>query len=354
MATPRVLLVTHSRDVFTVDRVQQALVDRGIEAVRLDTDRFPLGQELSLVIEGDSSRKDPRHEELSWDAVWLRKVWPPDLSDVDPEYAAAVRQEVQAFWRVFWDGVTAAGPRPTRWINNPVATFAAENKGRQLREARDIGLAVPDTVITNRMSDVRQLLGRHPGGIVSKMLTPLSVSLEGDGPFAYTQIVEREDLEDADSLRACPMVFQERIEAEVELRVVVIESEVYVGGIRTPGQSGSAEDIAESRAKPDDTRAATSARSSRSATEAAVDWRRGGTGAAWENASLSEETKDKVVALVQRLGLVYAALDLIRTPSGEDVFLEANPSGEWGMLERDLGLPIAESLARALAGSRPE
>ena len=48
------------------------------------------------------------------------------------------------------------------------------------------------------------------------------------------------------------------------------------------------------------------------------------------------------------LGLVFGAVDLIRTPDGEHVFLEVNPAGEWGMLERDLGLPIADALAEAL------
>ena len=48
------------------------------------------------------------------------------------------------------------------------------------------------------------------------------------------------------------------------------------------------------------------------------------------------------------LGLVFGAVDLICTPAGEHVFLEVNPSGEWGMLERDLGLPISEAIAEAL------
>jgi hypothetical protein len=39
---------------------------------------------------------------------------------------------------------------------------------------------------------------------------------------------------------------------------------------------------------------------------------------------------------------------LICTPSGEYVFLEVNPGGEWGMLERDLRLPISEAIAEAL------
>ena len=32
----------------------------------------------------------------------------------------------------------------------------------------------------------------------------------------------------------------------------------------------------------------------------------------------------------------------------EPVFLEVNPAGEWGWLERDLGYPIGDALAEAL------
>jgi len=52
--------------------------------------------------------------------------------------------------------------------------------------------------------------------------------------------------------------------------------------------------------------------------------------------------------LTSELGIVFGADDLICTPSGEHVFLEVNPGGEWGMLERDLDLPISDALAEAL------
>jgi glutathione synthase/RimK-type ligase-like ATP-grasp enzyme len=52
---------------------------------------------------------------------------------------------------------------------------------------------------------------------------------------------------------------------------------------------------------------------------------------------------------MQALGLSFGAVDFIRTPEGEHVFLEVNPSGEWGMLQRDLGLPIAEAIADILS-----
>lgn len=38
---------------------------------------------------------------------------------------------------------------------------------------------------------------------------------------------------------------------------------------------------------------------------------------------------------------------------GEHVFLEVNPCGEWGMLERTPGLPIPEAIADLLLGHAP-
>jgi hypothetical protein len=36
------------------------------------------------------------------------------------------------------------------------------------------------------------------------------------------------------------------------------------------------------------------------------------------------------------------------TPEGRHIFLEVNPQGEWGMIQRDLQLPIAETIAEKL------
>jgi glutathione synthase/RimK-type ligase-like ATP-grasp enzyme len=57
--------------------------------------------------------------------------------------------------------------------------------------------------------------------------------------------------------------------------------------------------------------------------------------------------------LVQKLGLRYAAIDLIETPKGDFVFLEANPNGQYSWLENDLGLPISDAIASELAADTP-
>ena len=81
-----VLLLTHSGDFYTIDRVSEALARKGVRPIRFNTDLFPSSFKLSaragddraalLITEtGDQiSAKEVR-------AVWARKLWPPRMSD---------------------------------------------------------------------------------------------------------------------------------------------------------------------------------------------------------------------------------------------------------------------------------
>ena len=61
-----------------------------------------------------------------------------------------------------------------------------------------------------------------------------------------------------------------------------------------------------------------------------------------------EELARGLNALMVKLGLGFGAIDLIKTPEGEYVFLGVNPTGEWGMLERDLHYSISGAIADTL------
>jgi glutathione synthase/RimK-type ligase-like ATP-grasp enzyme len=50
-----------------------------------------------------------------------------------------------------------------------------------------------------------------------------------------------------------------------------------------------------------------------------------------------------------RLGLVYGAIDMRRTPDGEYVFLEVNTAGEFLFIEDRTGQPISSAVAKWLA-----
>ena len=108
MSTPLrgVLLVTHSADHFTVDRVQAGIVQRGRQPIRLDTDRFPADlqlttragpAELSLrmrIADGEQLTDVPID---AIGAVWMRRIFgPPRPTGLDDMVADQCVRESRA------------------------------------------------------------------------------------------------------------------------------------------------------------------------------------------------------------------------------------------------------------------
>jgi MvdC family ATP-grasp ribosomal peptide maturase len=315
-----VLLLTHSGDFYTVDLVAQALVDMGVRPIRFNTDVFPSLIKLSARA-GDDRVAQLFTEALEHAAVdevravWARKLWPPRMADdLDERYRSMCVSEAIAALEGFLDALHNA-----RWINNLDHQRNAENKQRQLRLAARAGLRVPKTLVTNDPAAARQFFA-ETDQTVAKLLRPVDVSMDAAAPFVYTSRVREQDLAAVETLRHSPMVFQEFIPKAYELRVAYVAGETFTGALDAAGTSRGHTDWR--LAAPEECR--------------------------WQMAQLPTEVSSSVNALMSELGLVFGAVDLICTPSGEYVFLEVNPSGEWGMLERDLGLPISEAIAKAL------
>jgi glutathione synthase/RimK-type ligase-like ATP-grasp enzyme len=115
------------------------------------------------------------------------------------------------------------------------------------------------------------------------------------------------------------MIFQEFIPKAYELRVAYADGAFYTGKINaTQDSSGH------------------------------TDWRASGAQLPWEPYVLPAPVQEKICRLMQQLDLSFGAIDMIRRPDGEYVFLEVNPQGEWGMLQKYLGYPIAETIAEKL------
>lgn len=316
-----ILLLTHSGDFFTVDRVAEALLDRGARAFRLNTDLFPLEIKLSAKLTREGLRHFIQDKDATLDArqvraVWARKIWTPKMDEgLDPKFHELCIRESSAMLYGFLDYFHAA-----RWVNNPQRNLEAENKLRQLRVATDVGLIIPRTLTTNDPDQARAFFKELGGKMVAKLLRPLSISMGPAPLFVYTSDVREEDLAEAEMLRHSPMVFQERIAKAIELRIAYVDGNCFVGAIEA----------------------------SRSA-KGQTDWRLAGPDECpWIRAEIPESIETSLRALMDKLDLVYGAIDMIKTPDGEHVFLEVNPGGEWGMLERDLSYPIAEALAEAL------
>jgi len=302
-----VWILTHSQDVDVPDRVAHALRQRGVTPVRVDTDNYPTDMPLSL---GISPRGTAHIAGLpSPRAVYCRSLVSRPPEGMDPEPGRWVAKEAHHHWRAVLDSLD-----DRRLVNSPRANAAVEgHKARQLRVAARSGLAIPPTCITNRAEAARAFFDAQDGQVIAKLLHRIEPSLDGSAPHMPTQVITADHLPHLTSLTHGPLCFQRRIHAPRELRIAWVNGEAFVGAVETD----------------------------------AVDYR-GGRPDAWQHGTLDPQTHAALGRLMDALGLVYGAIDLLLPEHGPPVFLEVNPSGEWGMLEAFLGLPVADALARAL------
>jgi glutathione synthase/RimK-type ligase-like ATP-grasp enzyme len=318
MATsPRaVLLLTHSADHFTIDRVEAGVARRGAHPIRFDTDRFPEHYQLTTRIENGSVAVRLRTPDTELPmhavrAVWTRRVFGPprraELSDLEADQCV---RESRAALEGFLSALQDAA-----WLDPIPRVRLAENKLVQLREAQRAGLHVPRTIVGNDPDEVHRLWDACRGQVVTKMLTPVTQSMGPPPAAVYTHALSSSDLDDLDGLALAPMIFQERIDKLHELRVVYVAGRCFVGSLEAVSD----------------------------------DWRkRTAASPPWQRDGLPDDVAARLDALMRALGLRFGVADILRARDGSHAFLEVNPVGEWGMLERDLGLPIADAIAEEL------
>lgn len=329
-ANPVVLIVTHSNDHEGVELVSDAIIERGGQVFRFDTDRFPTEVQIQVEYNGTAERVqlvdgDQLLDTSNVTAVWYRRVATGRNlpHSMDPQLRTISLEECRATVNgliVSLDGFHCNGVTHVR---------RADNKQLQLKLARESGLDVPRTLIGNNPTAVRELAADCDGEIVVKTLTSFAVNDEGREMVMYTNPVSAADLEHLENLRYGPCTFQENLPKSFELRVIVIGDKVFAASI-------------DSQKSP----------------TSATDWRKDGLGLIedWQHYELPDDIEQKLLRLMQQLQLCYGAADFVVTPDGRHVFLEVNPAGEYFWLEKfSPYFPIADSIADCLIrGSKPQ
>jgi glutathione synthase/RimK-type ligase-like ATP-grasp enzyme len=315
-----ILCLTHSQDFYTIDIVQQALQQAGYSTLRLNADEFAVRYRFDYSLLTDNREinlltGDQKINAAQIQAVWYRKIW--DLKvpgELDAAYRNIFIKEYNTYRQIFFNQLDHIP-----WMNKMRADHAAGNdKLQQLSAAQAAGLKIPKTIFTNDPSLIEDFFDRCNGDLVAKLHGALSKSMEGNTPFFPTTRLTKNDLQLLDGLPYCPMIFQEYIPKAYELRIVYVDGEFFTGKICH--EQG-----------------------------AITDWRTlRGQSMQWQCYELPVAVQEKICRLMHGLDLVFGAIDMIRHTNGEYIFLEVNPQGEWGMLQRDLAYPIGETIAQKL------
>jgi len=217
--------------------------------------------------------------------------------------------------RVGLGGILAS--LPARWINHPSALADAEYKPRQLALARQLGMTVPPTLITNRADAVRGFAARHGDLIVKPLAEPIVEEAGGYTPV-WTRRLTCEDLADLGGVQATAHLFQQWVPKRFEVRLTVVGQRLFPVAVHAGSQ------------------------------QARIDWRADYDALAYEPVQCPAEVAQQVAGFCQAFGLTFAAFDFVVTDEGRWVFLECNGAGQWGWLAEELDLPIAQAIADEL------
>lgn len=309
------ILIISSADDVHAQAVMRELSIQGERDVRvLNLSDFPMRLALSIRFGAEGpggcaltfpdGRRVPM-DEVS--AVWFRRPQPFGLppSITDPAYRHFAMSEAATAFQGMWQTSSAL------WVNDVMRDAAATHKPWQLALARQVGLSIPETLMTNDPDEARAFWARLPAQVIYKAFIAT--------PFAWreTRIVKPEDEALAETIRLAPVIFQRYVPAVADLRITAIGAHLLAAEVRVrPGDY------------PLDVRV-----------NRRMDYR---------PHALPPEIAGKLLSLMRKLGLEYGAIDMRLTPDGDYVFLEVNPAGQFLYVEKSAGIPIAAALAHHL------
>jgi glutathione synthase/RimK-type ligase-like ATP-grasp enzyme len=310
-----VLILSTASDIHA-QAVMDALAARGARAELLDLSEFPTRLALSMAFEGGGRRLELRRRGgrvLDLDAVravWCRRPQPFRMpTGMDPAHQRFALSEAATAFQGLFQALDAS------WVNDPARDAVAGHKPYQLVLALEIGLEIPPTLMTNDVEQARVFWRQYEGEVIYKQFIALPDT------WRETRRLTPADEAQAESISHTPVIFQKHVPAVADIRVTAVGGEFYA----------AATDVREAD-YPQDVRMNVDAK--------------------YVPHELTPETTSKLTALMERLGLVYGAIDLRLTPEGRYVFLEINPVGQFLYIEQATGQPIAAALAQTLLKKR--
>ncbi|HEX8459360.1 MAG TPA: hypothetical protein VF656_18855 [Pyrinomonadaceae bacterium] len=320
--SPEILIVSTKVDLAT-DHVVNKLRKLGVSLYRINTEDLPLLATSNVTL-GSSHPTSwswaTGYKKVNLDTVrsiWFRRhrlpILPGEVATQDVEYSL---REAEWFLK---GALYSIGDLdyPMKWMSHPAKIQMAESKIHQLSVAQSLGMAVPDTLISNDPQSVRGFFKQKGGEVVAKPLR-LGYFDYGDRQTAvFTSRVAENDLSEDASIRIAPVIYQELIPKLFDIRVTVVGRQLFAAAI-------------DSQSDP----------------SAVLDWRRTDNEDLPHYAhDLPAQVHDACLNYMDALGLNFGALDFVLTPRNEYIFLEVNPNGQWVWIEEKLAFPIAEAIA---------
>jgi hypothetical protein len=298
------ILIISVKDDFHALVVQRVLAGRGYTCCHiLECDRIFADHRISWSASRERTSGilqvgDTKVDVADVSVIWWRRVRADQQLDKNTAVSPSLSL-INHDCRGALSGVLEADFAGT-WVSSPAATERASNKVYQLAVARSCGFRIPETLVSQSLSEVRHFTERHNGNVIVKAVVGTKDAL------LATQFLGDPTRLAGDSYQICPAVYQEYIPGTKHIRLNCFGERSFAATIET----------------------------------SELDWRPNLNVPvhAWEvPATLHKQVR----AVLDQLGLAMGVIDLKWTPDGEFVWLEVNPQGQFLFLEPLTRMPLS-------------
>lgn len=199
-------------------------------------------------------------------------------------------------------------------------SYYGENKLDILFEAHQLGLNIPITQVVTKRKDIIKFIKTHENVIIKGIYDNPTLIENGETRSLYTTKIYLDDMKYITS-EFPPILIQNQIEKEYELRVFVFEGKIFTAALFSQGSS-----------------------------ETEVDSRK----YTWDNPIrivpylLPKKIEKRIVKLLSKLDYNSASIDFIVSKEGKYYFLEINPVGQFGWISYDCNFNIERYIANEL------
>jgi ATP-GRASP peptide maturase of grasp-with-spasm system len=198
----------------------------------------------------------------------------------------------------------------------------ANNKLLNLKYAKQAGLCIPTTIVTTKKSGLSDFIKKH-AKVITKPIHNAHIGFKHDGNHIVskgTQTICIEDLTKLDDT-FCPLLAQVYTEKEIELRVFFIEQQLYPMAIFSQLDE-----------------------------QTRLDYRNYNNEKPNRNIpyQFTEQQEISILQFIKLSGLNTGSIDLISTKDHKLVFLEVNPTGQFGWVSDSCNYYLEEKIAHFL------
>lgn len=240
-------------------------------------------------------------------AIYYRKISFPNLNNkYNKKYHPFIYKEIYTLITGIvetFEGICLTKPSILR---------LAENKIYQIKIAKEVDFLFPESLISNNTNSINQFCA-----LKKRIVKPIaSGKIEKEG---VKDIVQTNILNDNISIRIndiCPAYYQAYIDKDFDLRVTIINNDVFPVKIISKNN---------------------------------VDWRKDHLNTKYNLVTIPEEIISKCYLFLNKINMNFGVFDFV-VKNNKYYFLEVNPNGQWGWLEKELNINISDAIIKYLIG----